>query len=140
VGPQGPTGPGFTGIERISDASPLDSADVKTLDVGCPAGNVVLTGGARVATHTFQTSATVFLNWSAPLVITGETAPTRWVARAGEATVSDLDWSLVVWVWCVDDPRGYAARPGAVITEPHRTWMLEGILSAPVMPPNSMPS
>lgn len=108
-GPAGPAGPGLTGIERLSSASASDSEDSKTLEATCPAGKMVLTGGARVASDaSFPPSAAAYLNWSAPLVITDETRATSWVARAGEPTPTDRAWSLVVWVWCADDP---AATP-----------------------------
>jgi hypothetical protein len=71
---------------------------------------MVLTGGARVASDvSFPQSAAAYLNWSAPLVIIGQTTPVTWVARAGEPTPSDRSWSLVVWALCVDEPGSVSA-------------------------------
>jgi hypothetical protein len=105
VGPQGPPGPGLTGIERVSAQSPFDSEASKTIEADCPAGKVVLTGGARIASDlAFPQTAAAYLNWSAPLATIDEVESTSWVARGGEPTPTERDWSVVAWVWCVDDP------------------------------------
>jgi hypothetical protein len=110
AGPTGPAGPGLTGIELVSAASPFDSEDTKTFEAACPSNKMVLTGGARVASDfSFPPSAAAYLNWSAPVVIVDQTTPVSWVARAGEPTPTDRAWSVVVWVWCVDDPAATSA-------------------------------
>ena len=110
TGAEGPPGPGLTGLERVSAESAFDSEDTKTVDGQCPPGKMVMTGGARVASDaSFPQSAAAYLNWSAPLVIVGQNTPVSWVARAGEPAPSDREWSLVVWVWCVDDPGATSA-------------------------------
>jgi hypothetical protein len=105
AGPQGPPGPGLSGIEKVATESPFDSDEPKTITADCPAGKIVLTGGARVASDfSFPQTAAAYLSWSAPLSIVDQVESTSWVARAGEPTPSNRDWSVVAWAWCVDDP------------------------------------
>ncbi|MET0903397.1 MAG: hypothetical protein ABWZ52_09160 [Acidimicrobiales bacterium] len=103
-GVDGAPGPGFTGIERIQAESDVNSDEPKTLEAHCPVGKIVFTGGARVASAaSFPETAAAYLSWSSPTP-TADLQLTSWVARAGEPTPTDRDWSIVVWVWCVDDP------------------------------------
>ena len=104
AGVQGAPGPGLTGIERIQAESDVNSEEPKTLEAHCPDGKIVFTGGARVASDaSFPATAAAYLSWSSPTP-RADLRLTSWVARAGEPTPTDRDWSLVVWVWCVDDP------------------------------------
>jgi hypothetical protein len=76
----------------------------KTLEAHCPDGKMVFTGGARVASAaSFPATAAASLTWLSPTP-RADVQLTRWVARAGEPTSTDRDWSLVVWVRCSDDP------------------------------------
>jgi len=109
AGIQGPPGPGLTGLERITSESESTSDEPKTHEAHCPAGKIVFTGGARVASDfAFPQTAAAYLTWSSPTP-TSDLELTSWVARAGEPIPTDRNWSLVVWVWCVDDPTASAA-------------------------------
>jgi hypothetical protein len=104
AGAQGAPGPGLTGLERIQTESDVNSEETKTHEAHCPDGKVVFTGGARVASAaSFPATSAAYLTWSSPTP-RADLRLTSWVARAGEPTPTDRDWSLVVWVWCVDDP------------------------------------
>jgi hypothetical protein len=117
AGPAGPPGvagapgPGLTGLERIQASSEVNSDEPKTLEAACPDGKIVFTGGARVASATsFPQTAAAYLTWSSPTP-TADLRLTSWVARAGEPTPTDRDWSLVIWVWCVDEPAATGKGP-----------------------------
>ena len=107
-GPAGPTGPpgvGLSGLERVRVASPMDSQSLKTVGADCPAGKIVVGGGASVVGDTpFPTNAIAYLVASTALTRVGSEDLGSWFARAGEPVPSDREWQLVATVWCVDDP------------------------------------
>ena len=105
VGPAGPPGVGLSGLERVRIASPVDSESLKTVGAECPAGKIVLGGGAAVVGDTpFPTNAIAYLVASTALTRVGSEDLVSWFARAGEPVPSDRQWQLVATVWCVDDP------------------------------------
>jgi hypothetical protein len=96
-GPQGEPGPsGVSGAEIVSEQSDSNSTDVRYVAVGCPAGKVLVGGGAQAGVNASGKLAIVN---SSPLDnLAG------WAARAEEVVPTDEDWSLTVRAICVDAP------------------------------------
>ena len=83
----------------------MDSVSLKTVGADCPAGKIVLGGGASVVGDTpFPTNAIAYLVASTALSRGVSEDLVTWFARAGEPVPSDREWQLVASVWCVDDP------------------------------------
>jgi hypothetical protein len=75
VGPQGPAGSGLTGFELVyKDHHNIPQSTSVGVEVDCPVGKVVITGGFNVLTN-----ATHQIMGSGPYVFTGEQLPRRWV-------------------------------------------------------------
>jgi hypothetical protein len=104
-GPVGPPGVGLSGLEQVRAASPMDSESLKTVVADCPAGKVVLGGGAAVVGDTpSPTNAVAYLVASTALTTVGSEDLVTWFARAGEPVPTDREWQLAASVWCIDDP------------------------------------
>jgi hypothetical protein len=104
-GPTGPAGaPGISGYEVVSVVSPFDSSAVKVVLVECPAGKVVLGGGAQIFASPADPNAD-----AAPLVIKmsrplADGQP-GWSAHAAEISPYAFNWYLAVHAIC-----GYVAQ------------------------------
>ena len=101
AGPAGPPGVGLSGLERVRVASPMDRQSLKTVGADCPAGKIVVGGGASVlGDHLFQRTRIAYLVASTALTRVGSEDLGSWFARAGEPVPSDREWQLVATVWC----------------------------------------
>jgi hypothetical protein len=81
------------GLELVYAIGPYDSSD-KTVTATCPAGKLVVSGGAE----TTSLQGNVFLDESLP-----DALLTSWTASAREDAVGSTDnWTLKTWVVCVD--------------------------------------
>ena len=88
-------------IRVIRRESATDSANIKTVNVLCPAGMVVIGGGSRAeGASLIEPPAKVALKTDGPIPFPGMELA-GWLGSAGEvATVPD-DWRLVVFAICV---------------------------------------
>jgi hypothetical protein len=78
-------------------ASGYDSSDTKTGTASCPAGKVVLGGGAEIERGTLAQSdlTKLFLVYSKPV-----SGLTGWTAQAVEASTFGETWALTVYAIC----------------------------------------
>lgn len=103
-GPQGvPGAPGLSGYEIVSSDSAFDSFAIKVLSADCPAGKVVLGGGADLfpsLADPNRDTAPVVLRASEPSFGNGVQA--GWVALASEIAPYTFDWHMAVYAICAN--------------------------------------
>lgn len=99
AGPAGPAGPpGASGLEVVSASTPFNSTTPKLIDVTCPAGKQLISGGARLALGN-GAAGQVAITDSSPeenSIIDYDT----WYARA-DSTTPTANWGLTVYAFCV---------------------------------------
>lgn len=102
-GPAGPAGPagaqgpaGFTGRVEVNGSAPYDSTTPKHAEASCPAGKVVIGGGAITASDTASTPVALKHN--------GVTSPgsTTWYADAYETTATGESWNIQISLYCAN--------------------------------------
>jgi hypothetical protein len=104
-GPRGPAGPagaagaaganGFTGRVEVNTSAPYDSTAQKTTPLAtCPAGKVVIGGGAIVTRDSATTP--VALNENGPT----SAGAANWRAAAYETTATAESWNIQVSLYC----------------------------------------
>jgi hypothetical protein len=86
------------GLERVTNASALTSADSKNVDVFCPAGRLAISGGFDLDGST--TDVAVYTN--APILDEESNEPIGWSVSAFEVFPTDGLWSVDVQVLCAD--------------------------------------
>lgn len=103
-GPQGPQGaPGLSGYEIVTVDSAFDSSATKLLSADCPAGKVVLGGGAYIfpsLADPNRLTAPVVLIASMPS--TGNGVTPGWDAQSSEIAPYTYDWHMIVYAICAN--------------------------------------
>jgi hypothetical protein len=98
VGPAGPPGPqgepGLANVEIVTVKTTSSSTRNKNLVASCPAGKVVIGGGARVIRNDANAWEDVALVESYP------SGSNQWSAVAAEGTETALLWQLEVRAIC----------------------------------------
>jgi len=88
-------------ITVVRRESATDSANIKTVNVPCPAGMVVIGGGTRAeGASLIEPPAQVALKTDGPFPFPGMEL-TGWLGSAGEVTTVSDEWRLVVFAICV---------------------------------------
>lgn len=114
-GPQGPQGaPGISGYEIVSAESTFDKIATKVETANCPAGKVVLGGGAQIfpsLADPNHNTAPIILQDSLPLPVG---VPPGWFARASSLNPSyAYEWFLIVYAICANVTTTAAAASDA---------------------------
>ena len=86
----------ITGYEVVSESSANNSNAIKTVDVECPAGKVIVGGGAGI----YGAFSGVAITHSGILI----GSPTKWRGTGQEIVSNASSWSLRVDVICIDNP------------------------------------
>ena len=90
-GPAGPQGaPGLAGLEIVSAESPSSSDASRQVEATCPAGKVVVGGGA----HIWNAPGDVALDESYPA------GTSKWRATAWEVNATGANWHLMAYAIC----------------------------------------
>lgn len=101
-GAQGPAGAaGISGYEVVSNVSAFDSSASKLLSVFCPAGKLVIGGGAEIfpsLADPGRDTAPVVLRTSRPTDSLGG----GWFAEALETGAYAFEWDLTVYAICAN--------------------------------------
>lgn len=83
------------GFEVVTASTPNDDSTPKVITAQCPAGKVIIGGGA----HFFGTTTGTALTASAPNDVSN---PTQWIAQAADTEGFFENWGLQVDAYCVD--------------------------------------
>ena len=92
------SGAGLSGYEVITQSTVSDSSSVKSITAECPAGKMVIGGGARIFGNISGTALTTSGPQGPP------DQPTEWFATALEVAPNSDDWGLRVDVFCATVP------------------------------------
>ncbi len=106
-GPAGPPGPagaapgavganGFTGRVEVNGSAPYNSTSPKHAEATCPAGKVLIGGGAIQTSDTLNTP--VALKNNGPV----STGSTTWYADGYETTATAENWNIQLTIWCAN--------------------------------------
>jgi hypothetical protein len=106
AGPQGPAGPaganGIAGVETVTGRTEFNSTTPKTLQVPCPAGKKLISGGARLELGP-GAAGQVAITDSAPYEVltngVNVVSDDTWFGRADSLT-STGNWRLIVYATC----------------------------------------
>ena len=88
------SGAGLSGYEVVTQLTASDSSSVKSITAECPAGKMVIGGGARIFGSISGTALTANGPEGSP------SRPTEWFATALEVAPNSEDWGLRVDVFC----------------------------------------
>ena len=114
AGPQGPRGPagppgptvsaaGLTlGAEKIHLASDFDNTAVKEVTAHCPAGKVVISGGADIKSS-FIDDRLVALQETYPISTTAWHIRAIRIGQCENDDCSNHEWQVTTWAVCVDE-------------------------------------
>ena len=106
-GPQGVPGPqgapGLSGYEIVTTETAFDSTTTKVGGADCPAGKVVLGGGAYIfpsLSDPNRKTAPVVLHASLPSY--GHGGPAGWFAQSSEIAPYTFEWHMLVYAICAN--------------------------------------
>ena len=104
TGPQGAVGPvGISGLEKVEAVSSTDNTDYKFESVDCPAGKLLVSGGALISSQSAPPATRPALTDSRPEMVGSELK--RWSA-SGRETNPDSNsmetWTLTVYALCAN--------------------------------------
>ena len=94
----GASGAGLSGYEVVTQSTGSDSSSLKSMTAECPAGKMVIGGGARI----FGSISGTALTASGPDGPPDQ--PTKWFATALEVAPNSDNWGLRVDVFCATVP------------------------------------
>ncbi len=102
TGPQGAVGPvGISGLEKVEAVSSTDKTDYKYKSVDCPAGKLIISGGALISSQSAPPPGRPALAENRPEMVGSELK--RWTASARETNPEDTDlWTLTVYALCAN--------------------------------------
>lgn len=102
VGATGPVGPpGVSGLEMVQATSADDNTDYKLKSVDCPAGKLIMSGGALISTQSTPPPNLPALVQNTPEMSGGQLK--RWTAAARETNPENTDtWTLIVYALCAN--------------------------------------
>jgi hypothetical protein len=99
IGPAGPAGRNATfTIARVSNSTPINIDEVKTIAALCPAGKTLMGGGFEVTSNKTKN----------PNVVVEDSFPTgeSWTVKASmkNCDCDPYPWGITAWALCIDKP------------------------------------